>query len=118
MSGNDTSDRGDVSRKGHSKRMGASVLAAAVSLLGTSLHVSAVTSDESPSLAANTESTGQNAIETDPGKKKYMWQKVAAKQGPLKGNVLINNQIKDSPTKIAPQVKVRPPAPPPPPHIK
>ncbi len=58
MSEHDRKGRKDVLEKGHSVRVGASVLLAAASLLGTSLGVSAATSDE-PLSAGTEDSAGQ-----------------------------------------------------------
>ena len=108
MSRHDKSDQNDISGKGQSKRIGVSVLLAAVSLLGTSLRVSAVTSDEPPGPAASTGSAGQNAVETNPGKKMYL--QVADKSSPTiyRG---VQGKIKWT-SQPAPKPMVRPPSPP------
>jgi len=110
MSRHDKSDQSDISGKGQSKRIGVSVLLAAVSLLGTSLRVSAVTSDEPPGPAASTGSAGQNAVETNPGKKMYLL--VADK---YKDDIRVQSKVKLN--QSAPKPMVRPPSTPAP-HIK
>jgi len=109
MSRHDKSDQGDISGKGQSKRIGVSVLLAAVSLLGTSLRVSAVTSDEPPGPAASTGSAGQNAVETNPGKKIYLLVADKYKDVKVQSKVKLNQS--------APKPMVRPPSTPAP-HIK
>lgn len=88
MSKHDKPDRRDMSEKAKGRRVGASVLVAAASMLGTSLGVSAATPAETLSPQ---DSAGQNAVETTPVDGK---------------NLLLANEFKVStPT---PQVSVKP----------
>jgi len=89
MSKHDKPNRSGMSEKAQGRRVGASVLVAAASMLGTSLGVSAATRAEPQSPQ---DLAGQNAGETTPVDGK---------------NLLLANEIKvNTPT---PQVSVKPP---------
>jgi hypothetical protein len=71
MSKSDKTDKAGVPEKIKGKGVGASVLVAAASLLGTSMAYSAPTSAETVTPAAP-DSAGQNAVENPPGEQKVL----------------------------------------------